>query len=93
MIEDTSGGGKNGKLFTDTERKILGILADGLPHTRPELHACLPDELSSLTTIQFHISRIRKKLRPFGQDIVCELNNGIKYRRVQLLVPAADGKR
>lgn len=72
--------------FTPVQQCMLSILADGLPHTRAELHACLSDELGPLRNICVHLSRIRKVLRPAGQDIVCELyRRTICYRHVYLL--------
>ncbi len=74
--------------ITPTQTRMLEVLADGLPHTRQELHKCLNDELSPLTAIHDPISKLRKVLRPIGQDIVCELapnKGGIKYRHVRLL--------
>lgn len=73
-------------IFTPTEQEMLKVLADGLAHTREELHACLPDELGSLSNIQIHISHIRQKINPRGQTIVCELQNRrIHYRQVRLM--------
>jgi len=80
--------------FTKTEQLMLNVLADGYPHTREELHACLPDELSALGAIKRHLSGIRKKLRPQGQDIICELRDRRPlYRHVRLLASATDGRR
>ena len=69
--------------FTPTERDILAVLSDGMPHSRTELHACLPDELGGFVNLRMHISRMRKKLRPAGQDITSV--NGIGYQLVRLL--------
>jgi DNA-binding response OmpR family regulator len=73
--------------FTPTERAMLQVLHDGKLHTRAELHACLPDELAPLRAIQFHISRLRAKLRPHGHDIICGLLHGriISYQHVLTL--------
>lgn len=74
--------------FTPTQQKILDVLSDGLAHLREELHACLPDELGPLKNVQNHITAIRRRLRPKGQDIVCVISNrGIRYMHVRLLVP------
>lgn len=73
--------------FTPTQQAMLDVLADGLPHTFDELHACLLDDLSQISTIQFHISNLRKVLRPLGQDIICEVANRRKYyRHIRLLL-------
>lgn len=72
--------------FTPTQRRMLAVLADGQPHARRELRACLFDELGTASNIRFHLCSIRKVLRPLRQDIICELHRGtIKYRHVRLL--------
>lgn len=80
--------------FTPTQQAMLRVLADGCTHTREELHACLPDELSQPASIHPHLVRLRKILRPKGQDIICQLlNRKVHYRHVRLLASAVDGKR
>lgn len=80
--------------FTVTQQKLIDILQDGLPHNRFELRDAIDGELTSLTNMQNHVSHIRKKLRPIGQDIICELVHGrICYRHVRLLSSAHDGRR
>lgn len=83
--------GSNGR-FTATEKKIIDVLSDGLPHRREELHACLPDELGDRINLNLHISNIRKKIVGRGEDIVCQLRNRrIHYRHVRMLhSPARD---
>lgn len=80
--------------FTPTESRLLAVLADGQPHSRRELHACLPDDLGALSNIQPHLTVLRRRLRLRGEDIVCELNTnghpGIRYRHVRLLVNTTD---
>ena len=72
--------------FTPTQRCMLDVLADGMPHTRQELFACLQDDLSPLRNIRAHITFLRKKLAPHGQNIICELYAGkVCYRHVRLL--------
>jgi DNA-binding CsgD family transcriptional regulator len=73
--------------FTPTEQRILDVLADGMPHTREELAACLWDELAERSTIKFHISKMRSRLQAQGTTIVCELGFARKfyYRHVRLL--------
>ena len=94
----------NNKL-TPTQKAILCVLADGRPHTREELHACLPSskgltaeqrsemvlyDLGSLSNIQNHISAIRKVVCPQGEDVLCVLHKRtICYRYVKLLNPLA----
>lgn len=71
--------------LTPTERCIMERLSDGQPHTRRELHECLPDDLGALGNIKTHISNIRKKL-PRAEEIVCVLHKRtICYRHVMVL--------
>lgn len=83
--------GMNG--YSPTQVKILQLLSDGKPHTREEIHALLIDELCQIEMVSVHISRIRKHLRPKGEEIICELaNRRIHYRHVRLLPSAYDGR-
>lgn len=77
MIEDLH--------FTPTERRILKVLSDGKPHTRKELFACLPDDLASLSSIKPHLTKLRKKLRPLGQEIVCLIEKHVRYQHVHVV--------
>lgn len=79
--------------LTPIQRKMMVIMADGLPHSREELHGCLADDLGPLSNIYAHISIIRKHLRPKGHDIICEIHNrSVHYRHVRLLSSAYDGR-
>ncbi len=72
--------------LTPTEQKLLAILGDGLLHPREELHTCLPDELGGENNLQVHICNMRKKLRPAGQSIACEMLEGrANYHLVRLI--------
>ena len=76
--------------LTPTQRRMLTLLADGRPHRREELRQLLWDELGALSNIQTHLSQLRKKLRPQGQEILCEIvQRRICYRQVQLLQSTA----
>jgi hypothetical protein len=80
--------------FTGVRKKMVDLLADGLPHTRHELHACLSDELGPMKNISAHLAFIRKKLRTIGEDILCEfVARRMHYRRVRLLPSPNNGKR
>lgn len=71
--------------WTPTQAAIVKLLSDGLPHTRDEIYALLPDVWNDLTVVKNHITRIRSRL-PLTQTIVCELlNRRIAYRHVRLL--------
>lgn len=76
--------------LTHTEKKILSVLSDGSAHRRKELFACLPDQAGDdknlRTNIQQHISRLRRKLRPHGQDIICEIaESSVRYRHIRII--------
>lgn len=76
-----------GDTFTPVERKMMRVLSDGLPHRPAELHACLNDDLAPVNAFRWHVSNLRKKLRPGGEDILCEIwNRTVHYRHVRLLV-------
>lgn len=78
--------------FTATEQRIIDLLSDGMPHTKEEIHGRLWDEMAEVRAITFHISNIRAKLRPRGQDIICEFNRRrIYYRHIRLLASSYDG--
>ena len=80
--------------FTPTQRRILLVLSDGMPHPFAELLACLPDELSDISALRMMLSKMRKVLRPRGEDIICQhLYHSHQYRHVRLLHSAGDGTR
>ena len=75
--------------WTPTQRRMLEVLSDGLPHTKEELHACCGP--SCVKNVRMHLSILRKKLRHKGQDIVCRFDKRvIKYQHVRLLVSAEE---
>ena len=79
--------------YTPTEHRIIRLLADGLPHRREEVHACLDDELSQIESIYPHISKLRRKIQPSGQDILAVTTGRITfYQQVRLLNSANDGR-
>lgn len=72
--------------YTPTEGAILKILSDGYAHKREELRQALPDELSGFSCLSTMLYQLRKKLKPMGQDIVCQLQGRrISYRWVRTL--------
>lgn len=72
--------------FSPTELRIVNALADGEPHSREELLACLDDELAGKGALAVHMCNIRRKLKPYGQTIVCQIGAiPISYRHVILL--------
>jgi hypothetical protein len=82
----------NGHLTT-TQKRMMAVLSDGLPHDRHELHACLDDELSALTAIQPHLTYIRKAIRGRGEDVLCVYHGRtVKYQHVRVLYSPYDGR-
>lgn len=77
------------QLFTETETKILNVLADGMAHDRAELLCCLDSGRATRGGLAVHIFNIRKKLKSFDQYVSCELHGySVRYRHVQLLKTA-----
>ncbi len=78
--------------FTPIQTRMLAVLQDGRPHKKSELWECIGDSVASYSTIKVHICFIRRKLRPLGQDIVCEFRHKmIYYRQVRMLNPPNKG--
>lgn len=71
--------------LTNTEIAILKVLSDGMRHSREEVKGVL-DRMATYKNLHDHIVRIRKKLEPKNQTVVCELNGGrIWYRHVRFI--------
>lgn len=72
-----------------TQRKMLKMLGDGMPHTIEELFTCLFDEMGKKRTVSVHLVALRKLLRPKGMDILVQfVNRKMHYRQVRLMRPA-----
>lgn len=79
--------------YNRVQQRMADVLADGMPHTRLELHGCLYDELGKPSNVYSHICGMRKQLLKMGQTIVCEYRyRSFYYRQVRLLASACDGK-
>lgn len=79
--------------FTPTQKRMLEVLADGAYHRREELHACLGDELSPISSIRVYLSNMRKLLRPQGETISCETRDGVTYyRHARIVASPNDGQ-
>ena len=77
-------------VFTETQQKFIDILSDGKSHHRTELRNAI-DSQATFANVHDHLYLLRKKLRPIGQDIICELaNRRICYRHVRLLGSSQD---
>lgn len=71
--------------FTPTQQRLLAVLADGRPHQKGELLAML-DSLVGENTLSVHLCAMRKKLRPIGQDIICQyMERHYYFRQIRLL--------
>jgi hypothetical protein len=80
--------------FTPTERRILAVLADGLPHPRKEIIACMEDPLAQAKSIHKHLGSLKIKLRYRGQEILCQLiGKCLFYRQIRHLHSPYDGYR
>lgn len=72
--------------YTPTQRRILAVLEDGQAHKVSELMECLNDDMAERVTLRGHICALRKKLRPIGENIHCELGGTqVYYRRTRLV--------
>lgn len=68
------------------QQKILAVLADGFPHDRAEMLACLDGQFCTTSILRARISELRTHLRARGQDILVEFIRGkLHYRHVRLL--------
>jgi hypothetical protein len=73
--------------FSPTQKCLMEILGDGNQHPRDELMKCLWDELGKPVNLSNHLTLLRKKLHPIGQDVVSERHRGdtgYLYRLVRL---------
>lgn len=75
---------------TPTMDAIANILADGQRHAKEELQDAIKP--SGVNAARMMVVRLRKLLRPKGQDIICEYDHGrFYYRQVRLLGSSDDG--
>jgi hypothetical protein len=75
--------------FTPIQQCLLAVLSDGGPHEPVELLDCLGDPESGVKNLWPHLTYLRRKLRPSGEDIVCEIyRRKMHYRHVRLLAAA-----
>ena len=83
------------KVYTEKQKSLLQLLADGLPHRVRDVKVHLGyDEFDSKAAMHMQVSNLRKLLRPQGQDIICEYRErSYWYRQVRLLASAYNGKR
>lgn len=79
-------------MATPNEQRVLALLGDGRYHTKREIRECIYDEYVTNTALRACIHRLRKKLQPRGEDIICEYRgkSWIGYRWVRLLASPYD---
>lgn len=76
--------------LSKTQRKMLDILADGLPKSKPELRKCLYDTDGDAVNIRAHIYAIRRIVRQYGLDVLCEIFDcRTHYRLIKYVDEAA----
>lgn len=72
--------------YTPTQRRIMDILSDGMPHPKEEIQETFYDPMAVSGAVRTHISYLRKKIEPTGFGILIEyVNHGICYRLVQFV--------
>ena len=72
--------------FTSTQRRIIDLLKDGQPHRRDDVRKCI-DDLASLASLKQHLIEMRKRIRPHGYDVICQiLNRAYHYRLIKVAV-------
>ncbi len=70
--------------LTPIEERMLKILSDGKPHSKAELHGCV--YTGALDNVGKHVSNIRKKILPLGQDIALKLiRRKLHYQHVIIM--------
>lgn len=71
--------------FTPSEKRVLGVLSDGFPHTKDELLPCL-DYSRTHNALGQKMFHLKKKLQKRGETILCEYYfQKYMYRHVRLL--------
>lgn len=59
--------------LTASETRIFQLLEDGHPHRMDEMKRVLGNDEMEDKTVYVHICNLRRKLRPYGQDVSTEL--------------------
>ena len=86
----TETNGDGGVHFTPTQQRILTLLSDGYGHQAEEVLGCLGDP--SLATLRVHLTHLRSKLQPNGQNIVVHILDGkTYYQQVRVIASAYRG--
>ena len=76
--------------FTPTQQRILEMLSDGLYHRQDQLLRCLNDDMTDKSTLNVHLSNLRKILASTGERIICMEEDRITYyRHVRVMSPSS----
>jgi hypothetical protein len=83
----SQGDGRAGRdFFTPTQQRIVDLLKNGQPHKRDEVRRCV-DELASLASLKTHLVKLRKRIRPHGYDVICQvLHRAYYYRLIKVTI-------
>ena len=72
--------------FTEGQHKLLELFSDGKRHSKEEVKRTIQDEHVSDEAMWAAIHRLKNKLEPIGETIVCETAGYVRmYRHVRLL--------
>jgi len=72
-------------VFSEQQQRIIDFLADGKPHKRSEVIACIGDSLADRVSLQQYLTRIRKRL-PQGEEIIAQyLHRTVHFRHIRHL--------
>jgi hypothetical protein len=69
--------------LTPTERRLMDVLKDGLPHGKAELRACLNDELACEAALHMAVHNLRRKLVEVGKNVVVFRGEWMLMQRIQ----------
>lgn len=79
---------KERKEFTPAQERILAILSDGQLHLKSEVLKALEDDQADYMALWQQLCKMRKVLRPKGQDIMTTQYQRKTYcRHIRMLVP------
>ena len=74
-------------LFTNMQWKLVHMLLDGQAHSYEDLKLEAGDELMNNPDLSRHITNVRKKLAPYGLDVICVWQNRKRqYRMIRPIV-------
>lgn len=83
------------RIFTPTQRLIMNVLSDCLPHKKEEICMRVWGEFepTTVSSLHGHFDDIRKIIRRRGLDIICQFyQKQMQYRLIQLVSNPYDGR-